>query len=216
MPGISRILANTIKLRFDYSGPDSRTAKNIMYCQLNTPGTITTSLLNQAAAQAVDAFTGTSSNGPQQAMNHLWQLLQVEAVDNSGASEAIGVQAAAFVGAVTGDPCPPQVAVCAGWTIGAHYRGGHPRTYFPGVSVSQLATPGGAHLSTAATSLWATAAGAMLTEFNLHGPHASTFTLGCIAGSRHGAQLTPPVFYPYLAAVVHNRLDSQRRRSGPE
>lgn len=214
--GFSHILANTVKIEVIWTGPDGATAANIHYALLNTPGAITSGTLGEVAAQMADAETGVSSNGPNEAISSAWTLDHVLTVDNSGASELSDVLIVTRAGSGSSTPLPPQCAVCAGWLISAHYRGGHPRTYFPGIPASDLQTVGGRHLSNTAQAKWTGAGNSMMTEFNTAGPHPSTYTLGTIRASSHGVQLTPPQFFPYQAAVVHTRIDSQRRRSGKE
>jgi hypothetical protein len=41
-------------------------------------------------------------------------------------------------------------------------------------------------------------------------------TLGTISHYAHHAILDPPIWRPFIAAHVHERIDSQRRRNGKE
>jgi hypothetical protein len=150
-----------------------------------------------------------------------WVLVSTTAIDNSGVSEAAVTHAVIGGGGSSPNPLPPNVAVCTGWTIAAHYRGGHPRTYWPGVPTSFITAAGDPTLTTAAITNYQTTVGGALTTFNtqlLALPFAGV--LGSIATRRTtagvGACLTPPLFYSYEGCVVHARLDSQRRRLGKE
>lgn len=127
-----------------------------------------------------------------------------------------GDAAFSLAGSVVGLQCPAQVCIGISWHVTVGYRGGHPRTYVPGVPISMLSaanTVGG----TFASSL---AAGATTYLSNVNGYTTGAFSdgihLGTMSFVRARAWRTPPVFLRFISATVDERLDTQRRRLGPD
>lgn len=107
-----------------------------------------------------------------------------------------------------------QIALCVSWTISDRYRGGHPRTYLPGLTSDALSS--GHLITTQAQTLWQNAAAGFLTNFNAITAGASSWKLVCVRYFS-GHQLLPnPFVRPISGSAVHRRLDSQRRRLGKE
>lgn len=106
-------------------------------------------------------------------------------------------------------------AACAviNWSITDFYRGGHPRTYMPGVPQSKI-TNGRTLLAAYASSL-ATQGVNYITGVNAitHGG-ISAVTLGTVRFASGNAWLSPPVFRAYQSATVRSILGTQRRRYG--
>jgi len=113
---------------------------------------------------------------------------------------------------------PASAAVCVTWKIGKRYRGGHPRTYFP---------PPGDVAMTASVNSWDqdfidqyhTAAGnfrqamqqVTVTPGDLCCVHRyRTLEAGVVT------TLDPPQVSRFIDHDVDNRIDSQRRRLGPD
>jgi hypothetical protein len=117
--------------------------------------------------------------------------------------------------APTGTATVPDAAAChvVNWTIAARYRGGHPRTYFPGVQSAHVTS--GHLLDAAVLANWATASAGFLADVNAatHGS-ITTSTLGTVSFALHNAWRVPPVFEPYLGSGVRSILGTQRRRLG--
>jgi hypothetical protein len=115
----------------------------------------------------------------------------------------------------TGTATVPDAAAChvVNWTIASRYRGGHPRTYFPGVQSGHVTN--GHLLDSAVLANWATAAAGYLADLNAltHGAITST-TLGTVSFASHNAWRVPPIFDAYLGAGVRSILGTQRRRLG--
>lgn len=121
--------------------------------------------------------------------------------------------------ALSGSVAPPsnsaQVALGITWRIAIGYRGGHPRTYVPGVPISAQLN------ERSVTSIFASslAAGANTFHTNWEG-----YTADEIPSLQHGAMSfirakewrTPPVFVRINGATVDTRLDTQRRRVGAD
>lgn len=116
-----------------------------------------------------------------------------------------------------GDTTGPikNVSTCAvlDWKIAAYYRGGHPRTYMPGVPATFIAssrelTDAYRALLATATSTWRNAVNALT-----HGG-ISAVALGTVSFQTAHAWRTPPVFRPYVDSAVRQVLGTQRRRLG--
>lgn len=124
-----------------------------------------------------------------------------------------GVAAFSLGGANATTVFPAQCAACISWATTRGYRGGHPRSYLPGVCVGMTTTVR-EFSGTFASSL---AAGANTYRTNVNGYSTAPFTsveLGTISFVRDKEWLTPPVFMSYGAAHVDPRIDTQRRRLG--
>lgn len=99
------------------------------------------------------------------------------------------------------------------WSISAYYRGGHPRTYMPGLVTSDVTNNNA--LSPTAVGLWATAASSFLTDVNaLVGTHILTTKLGEVSYQSGGVWRVPPIFRPFNSASLRTLLGTQRRRIG--
>jgi hypothetical protein len=136
----------------------------------------------------------------------LTNILGVVGIDNT---PAVGVLNTVAVH-------PGSVAMVISWKIARHYRGGHPRTYLTG-------QPHGAEIDGKSWSPAHTAAGAAAASnflISVNGIELGAGEVGgelvCVHRQLGGAKLIPPVTSPIVNAVVDNRIDSQRRRLGPD
>lgn len=210
-------LANTVKLEVNWANSLGRPAHNIAYAQF--AGSVDTSsptLLGQVAAALFSAFT-TGSPHIMSQLSAQWNLVSVTCSDNSGASDAQATTTSSpFAGASSGPSLPPQCAVCISWDIAARYRGGKPRWYLPGVpNTAQTETDDSGLSSTFATAV-EQGANQLESQFNASSPGGNDIILGTISYFTGKAPRVTPLFRPFAAARVHERLDSQRRRSGKE
>jgi hypothetical protein len=119
-------------------------------------------------------------------------------------------------GGATGDPgLPIQVCIVGSWTLGVKYRGGKPRTYLSGIPTavtSDMRTILPAHATD-----FENAFGAFQAAVNaIADPNSGDITLACVAYSRGKVPLVTPIVNPIVSVAVHERLDSQRRRTGKE
>lgn len=97
------------------------------------------------------------------------------------------------------------------WSITDYYRGGHPRTYVPGVVGSNCTNgrslTGGAQSNVANNATtWMNAVNALT-----HGG-ISAVALGTVRFASGNAWLSPPVFRAYQSASCRPVLGTQRRR----
>lgn len=202
-------VANTVKVENFWTGPDAVSAANIYYALVSAP-------INEANLTAIaEGMSAAVQNYllPLVAVN--WFYAGCTCSDNSGGELFNNQPADVHGGNSAGDAMPPNTAVVCGWSITARYRGGHPRTYQPGIAVTDADVNSGRLLSSAKMTAWQTGFANFLNNFNtipLSGGGAPS--LGTIAYFRHNAPLVPPVFYPYQSAEVRPRFGTQRRRMG--
>lgn len=208
-------LANTVKVIANWLGPASKIAKNIWYLLFptgvdTTVGTFLTDVANQVMTSWVSSTL--MSN-----ISTQWQLQNVEVHDNASSSGTVGHSTHAPIPGTGGPtPYPPQVAVVISWPITASYRGGKPRWYIPGLYNTATTIPGDSVLPAGLASLIQSAAATFRT--NLQAAVIDTFspTLGTISYQSGHSPRPTPLFRPFGVPRVHERLDSQRRRSGKE
>lgn len=120
------------------------------------------------------------------------------------------------VGTAGSGALPPQCAIAITWLgQGVTWRGGRPRTYLPNVPSGNVGGSVASLVSGIALSMANAAVGFMndIAALTIAG---SSVALGTVSYYSRGAFRTPPLWVPYVGAVVHDRLDSQRRRSGKE
>lgn len=108
---------------------------------------------------------------------------------------------------------PPQVCYLINWAIAGSYRGGHPRTYLPGVPFDTVNEDG--TLVTANRTQLTTAATNFLSDVNALAPGGFTAVqLGTFRFFRHHIAVDPPVFEPFLSGTCNTKVATQRRRLG--
>ena len=213
MPGFDHTLTDTARVVWSWTGPDGVQARNIHYVKWTSPSGTIDQILGEVAGNIYYALT-TPTNCIIDKLSNLWTLDSVTAYQNDGTGEAVATANGPATGGVTADPLPPGVALVISWQIGASYRGGKPRTYIAGFPLNNLDTAGGNRISSGAAANLSTAAGVLLSNAAHNTVEATGYTVGTIAASRGGSQLTPPVFYAYMNHSVNTRLDAQRRRNG--
>lgn len=140
-------------------------------------------------------------------------LLYYQATEVSG-----GEYVEPFQGGITpADNFPAHCATGISWHVQQHYRGGHPRTYLPPAAVSKLSSP--TSFATAFMDEVRIAANQFLLAVNsLTLPSSSSFHLGVVSFVHKKQWRNPPVFRDFTpaATIVDRRIDSQRRRLGPD
>lgn len=208
-------LLNTVKLIFNWSSSVGKVAKNIMYL-LKGAGSGSTSDQGwlQNVANSVMIIAGNSSllstvaNG--------WDLLSVTAKDNGGTTAQATSTSLALPGTAAGTQFPPQVAVTVSWAIAEAYRGGKPRTYVPGVPSTAVANPGDSLIQPAFANNMVLNWKTFLNQMNATGVAGTAVTIGTVSYHTAHTVRPTPLFRTYIDVHVHERLDSQRRRSGKE
>lgn len=117
----------------------------------------------------------------------------------------------------SGAGLPANNSVCIGWSVQQHYRGGHPRSYLPGVLQGQLQDEA-SWLATYTDSIAQAANDFRDDVQNASYGGLSDLRLGVVSFVLRGEWREPPVFRDYVdgGASVDTRVDSQRRRLGPD
>jgi len=213
---MSKVLSNTAKVEIQWSGPDGSSAANILYVLAVAGVDVTSTGVLQSISNAFISALSLSQGVVGVLVCNPWICAKVRSIDNSGATANFGDSSTGANGATTG-PLPPNCALTASWSIASRYRGGHPRSYFPGPPASALDNPGGRVWSSTFISTAHSAFSAFLNSVNTAtiSGHANGIQLGTIRSKSKG-QVIPATFYPYLSVSVHSRVDSQRRRLGKE
>lgn|SRR6476661_10134582 len=110
-----------------------------------------------------------------------------------------------------------SVACGISWKVQARYRGGHPRTYLAGVPSTAISNPN------TLTGAFCTAVASDANDFHAavnaitHGDFNDVH-LGTVSFQHNGEWRSPTLFRDYVpgAATVDTRIDTQRRRLGPD
>jgi len=219
----------TVQVVVSYTGPDGVSAKNVLHAA--TIASYTNSDLLALANAVQTQFVANTTN-----RNYIGQLAPSWAIANTTVIDLAGTPEVGPVGEATsnvhngasgagsGGALTPSVAYVVSWRIQRRYRGGHPRTYLPGLIASDTDVAGGRAVSNAVRNSivnWATdllAAVANVTPAN--GEAGSNWNLGSVQRFSPPTQkgvpipLNPPAFWEYVGASADLRLDSQRRRMG--
>lgn len=184
---------------------------NVFHVMQATPSSPSTSALGAYAT----SFSTAYANAFKSLILNQYAIrsVQVGMLDGSGAKGAwtgsVNCTAAA-------PGLPPQCAVTISWYANTYWRGGKPRTYLGGIPTAALPTPYDSALDPAYAHSVAAAADSFLAAVNILPLGTPTATLGMVSYFHNYAFRSPPLFFPFNAAVVHERIDSQRRRSGKE
>jgi len=183
---------------------------NVMWLRVGLTGSVTEAAVVNLANDLFDAY-----------VDHLLvhipggtelDLCKVNLRTSGGFIEAFSTREAAGGGG-SGSNAPAQVAPVIDWHISSHYRGGHPRSYLPGIAVDAVA-----QLDQVESALRATlASGALAYLEAVNGDTTAPFTtreVGTVRFFSAGTALAPPLFFPYTGAHCRQRLGTQRRRIG--
>lgn len=120
-------------------------------------------------------------------------------------------------GGHSGIALPASIAVCVSWSLQQRYKGGHPRTYLPGVTQDRIFNY--TAFLPAFTDAIASAAKTFHTNINAFAQgNIDQLELGTVSFVLRKEWRAPPVFRSFVPAqaAVDARVDSQRRRLGPD
>lgn len=147
-----------------------------------------------------------------------WHLTEANCLYYNDGGVVMGASAApAINGTVATAVMPANIALCISWRIASHYRGGHPRTYLCGLTTNRITTS--TTFDTAFTALVAASANTFRDQVNaLTYGDLSSLELGTVSFQNDNQWRDNPVFRAYMAAgaSIDSRVDSQRRRLGPD
>lgn len=130
--------------------------------------------------------------------------------DNGSFAQATSIQ----TGSGSGTSVPQSAACCVTWKIPRHYRGGHPRTYIGPISASSISTPttlSGTFVSNVQSNM-----STLRTTINALTIGGNVQQLVCVHRIRNGVNLEPPLVDKISGCTVDSRIDSMRRRLGPD
>lgn len=146
--------------------------------------------------------------------NAVWTLNDVTATDLTNFLGVVGIAVGSNPGAQAGTPIPANCTACISWKSNLHYRGGHPRLYLPAP---------GTTTTVSGTRQWSVAYRTALAN-GAEAFRGDLVTLYAGRTARHvavhrtvgGVVQTPPIVLAVVSASVDIRIDSQRRRLGPD
>jgi hypothetical protein len=129
-----------------------------------------------------------------------------------------GSYANAVAGEDSGVYLDAGASLLISWRVSASWRGGHPRTYLPGITQDRLQTA--TAFSTATITEYQGAVDDFLAAVNALTPAVFTsVTLGCLRRFADGGStqtppvyLDPPEFVPFASGLCRKQVAHQRRR----
>jgi hypothetical protein len=143
-------------------------------------------------------------------------ITQVRALYYGSSGADLGVDSSfAHVGAGGDDMLPANCAMCVSWKVQQRYKGGHARTYLPGIRSDILADA--STFTSGVVAGVAAAANNMIDNVNaLSRGDFGDAHMGIVSFVHANAWRSPPVFRDFVpgATAVDTRIDSQRRRLG--
>lgn len=216
------------KCQFNYEGPDAVVGSNVFW-GTSTSFTGSTADCQSIATCYLNAWKfvdpdDSTNDSLITVLNSGWLLTEIVVSDNTGASDNFYVLPVNLNGTM-GSPAncaPPNVAAVVSWDIDQKYKGGHPRTYLPGIDSTAYAEGGSNQWASAFVSALKAAALAFLTQLvaNLLAAGFASAEPVIISRFRNGPRPSA-VAFPITNSsanppVVNSRIDSQRRRLGKE
>jgi hypothetical protein len=186
---------------------------NVLWFDCETSGSVALSAIDAVTDGVVTAFQ--THFIPLMNTNTLLEGGQGVFWDASGERE-VTADASAAGEDDSGTALPANCALGISWKTAGHYRGGHPRTYM--VGLNQTALEDVTRFSGAAQTAWQSAAAGFRAEVNAldSTPTITAVTFSCMSFVRAGNWRTPPVHLHITGESVDSRLDTQRRRLGPD
>jgi hypothetical protein len=198
-------------VRLAISGIFGATAwTNVVYLKFTDDGTQTAADLKSIVDAAVTAWTTRFAA----LLSSGLTMTDAKATWITGSGTALEYEASyTHPGTASGSVCPANVAAVVNWSINQYYRGGHPRSYIPGILLANTVNDN--QLTTGFQTALATASVNWMNDVNaLTATHVSAVALGTVSFQRAKNWRVPPVFYPFKSAGVRNYIGTQRRRIG--
>lgn len=198
----------------------------VLYTSNFTPPTTAANVLHMRFSDGVNhslADLGTAvTNFETFFKNHFQSQLNVDysvvqfVLSSLGGDGLQAIGTVGYSGTAGGSPWPPQTAICISWIAALTARGGRARTYLPGIPVSATVTPGSPLIQGTYAAALKSAANGFLSDLSGSSIGGASLQLG-VPSYYNNCQLRPvPLWFPFSGALIHERLDSQRRRSGKE
>lgn len=194
------------------SGVGSYEFSNGFWFLVDTSDTPTLTQLSAFAADVGNAWG--SDVGTWMSTNAA--VLQAKAVFYGAGSDTIDAIADVESDGTQDPPdMPLNVAMCISWPIAAHYKGGHPRSYIGGIPT--LAMNDQRTWDSSYRANVVSGANSFLSDANGLSLGTNNVELGIVSFVDANAWRSPPVFRHFAGTpVIDARIDSQRRRLGPD
>ena len=148
-------------------------------------------------------------------------LSDVEVTVLDSATSAVGAWSGTHAGTIaTATPLPASACWVQSLKTIYRYRGGHPRIYWPAGDTGTLTA--GSQFSVVYQGLIDTAATGWISDINNLLINGLPVAHGCVFYYTHDPVTkvreyrVPPFFHPTISTAAHKRVDTQRRRLGPE
>lgn len=204
-----------IKVQFQYqqiSDPSRRAANILHYSTFNATHTPT----NTDLAAWVATLSSDWANALSGVLSTNWKIISATATMLDGSGNQ-GVDTTSHTGTASTVALPPGTSVVVTWKAsGVSWRGGRPRTYLPGVTSGCQTAGDDSSITTSFASALVSQMKTYITNGNAIALAGGTTNLTVVSYFSKGAFRIPPQLFPISAPVVHQRLASQRRRSGKE
>jgi hypothetical protein len=211
----SRVLANACKIELIWAGPDGTTAVNVLHAVSNHDISDASIIDVIANTLGTACQSGSAVAAIKLPLSSLWALAAVRVTDISGLTGAQTTFPVNTVGTNSANCVPPSVGVVCRWPISAAYRGGHPRSTFPGLPLGGLDTSGGREVSALSAANWSLLAEAIQVAINAIVPAVgSILTQVIISWVKNKLPRVTPVAYAAGMPEIDQRLGSMRRRMG--
>lgn len=192
-------------------GSQTINAANVLHTLCATPGPYTPAQLTTYATSFYNAFN--TRFAQYMSTSYHYNGCVVTALDGTGVQ---GLYSHTAAGTDAGTVLSPGQTVAITWKANIAWRGGRPRTYLAGITNAFTVNPGGSGLNSSRTSALATSAIGFIGDINALTIASGATTLGFPSYYSKYQFRPTPIFYFFTTAVVHDRLDSQRRRNGKE
>lgn len=203
IPGIPLLIQLQVKGKW---ATGENTVDNLHFQNL-TPGPFSVADLTSMATFAMAQWVAHVL--PVQAS--AWSTAETVGIDRSVADGNVGKFDQVNAGGVATAPAPINTSVLGQWLDSVHYRGGHPRTYLPGLPAAD--TTDGVNLTAGSKAAWQAGWQAFLAAFNGQAWGSISFT-GWRAAHyrRNNAPLGTPFSSSVTTLGVATELATQRRR----
>jgi hypothetical protein len=226
--GPSTVYPNTWQAQFRYVGPGTAVGSNVFWGR-SSSFTGATGQCQQVATCYQNAWSYNTDVAPAaQSLRYMltpaWTLDEIVVSDNGGTTDNYYVLPVGLDGLYSPSQAPaaPQVAAVISWDIDQRYKGGHPRTYLPGIDQAAFAAEGSNTWGTAFITALKAAALTFLTQLVANLLAAGFASAEPIIISRFSKGPRPSAV-PFAITnssanpvTVNERIDTQRRRLGKE
>jgi hypothetical protein len=211
MPALP-IATNCIQVNTHMILGDDINVENRYHIMLSGAGGYSQAELNAWAEEVHDDFAGDVM--PSLANDLVLSHTTSKDLSVLNGGDGLFTPVAPTVGGAGSAALPANCALVASWAEFISYRGGHPRTYLPGIPIGEQSDP--QHVASTYATTIQTAMAAFLSSINTGVPTGAAFSgvLVVVHYRLNAAPQIPPQVEPITGVTVNTRIDSQRRRLG--